>query len=510
MSLDVVARGLAVARTRGVPSIPESAPWLIAASGLEANQHLSIYTTNSSHEYGASIKNAWSPDYPVTGYRFYFSNWVLRGNAGSLTQEVDGNQPVVIEGAAIITGGVRRQLSFSGQPGTTLAPGAGVWSDPIDLLVPPRSRIGIVTAWRAVVGSAAMIGSFFPVTANGDAWSVASTSRASFLTGGTIPNNAPSNLYAYGPNAAVAQGGDGRDVVLVLGDSIAFGTGEASNTADARNNRSWVARWLDSTEGGARRIAYGKLAAPSAACRQNTLASHFTRRGEMMAALPNLPFTRIINQMGLNDATGSLNTWRDRITVSNNLAKAIWPVPLLQLGFTPYTTTDTTQFTTAAGQTFVTSHDWPSGFTQQVQNALAGLPAGVDAFEFIGHLFDGRETLGAAAEGKWRADFSTINTTLQAATLAGATSITVRGPIPVGAAIAINAGQAGAAVTTVTAVSGVGNVTCTVFPAITGAMASGVPVRGVAVNDGLHPSSELAAWVAARAAARKAGLFGRD
>ncbi|WP_156454129.1 hypothetical protein [Sphingomonas sp. CCH15-F11] len=490
-----------------MPSIAATTPWLFAATGLEANQHLGIYTTNAAQEYGASIRSAWSPDYPVNGYRFYFSNWTIRGNAGALTQEVDGNQPIVIEGAAMLVGNDRRQLTFNGQAGVTLAPGAGAWSDPVDLLVTPRRRIQVITAWRAVVGSAAMLGSFFPIAANGDAWTLGNTSRAAFLTGGTIPNNAPGNLYAYGANAAVAQGSDGRDVVLILGDSIAAGTGEANNTADARNNRGWVARWLDSTDGGARRVPYAKLAAPSAACRQNTLASHFTRRGEMMAALPNLPFTRIINQMGLNDGTGSLNTWRDRITVSNNLAKAIWPVPLLQLGFTPYTTTDTSQFTTAAGQAFVTSHDWPSGFTQQVQNALAGLPAGVDAFEFIGHLFDGRETLGTAAEGKWRADFSTINTTLQAATLAGATSITVRGPIPVGAAIAINAGQAGAAVTTVTAVSGVGNVTCTVFPAIAGAMASGVPVRGVAVIDGLHPSSELAAWVAARAAARKAALF---
>ncbi|MCH4894001.1 hypothetical protein GO308_12835 [Sphingomonas sp. SFZ2018-12] len=487
--------------------LARAAAYRFAATGLEANQHLSIYTTNSNQEFGASDKAFWSPDYPVSGYRFYFSNWTLRGNAGALSQEVDGNQPIVIEGVAMIVGSERRQLTFNGQSSVTLAPGQGVWSDPVNLLVPARRRVDLITAWRAVVGAAAMLGSFFPVPANGESWTLANTSRAAFLFDGAIPNNEPSNLYAYGPSAAVAQGGDGRDVVLVLGDSIAFGTGEANNTADARNNRGWVARWLDSTADGAQRIPYAKLAAPSSAARQNTAAASFTRRAEMMTALPNLPFTRIINQMGLNDATGSLNTWRDRITVSNNLAKAIWPVPLLQLGFTPYTTADTSQFTTAAGQTFVTSHDWPSGLTQQVQNALAGLPAGVDAFEFIGHLFDGRETLGAAAEGKWRADFSTINTTLQAATLAGATSITVRGPIPVGAAIAINAGQAGAAVTTVTAVSGVGNVTCTVFPAITGAMASGVPVRGVAVNDGLHPSSELAAWVAARAAARKAALF---
>ncbi|MCH4893389.1 hypothetical protein GO308_09735 [Sphingomonas sp. SFZ2018-12] len=491
----------------GVPAIAATTPWLFAATGLEANQHLGIYTTSAAQEYGASIRSAWSPDYPVNAYRFYFSNWTIRGNAGALTQEVDGNQPIVIEGAALLVGSDRRQLTFNGQVGVTLAPGAGVWSDPVDLLVTPRRRLQIITAWRAVVGSAAMLGSFFPVPANGDAWTLGNTSRAAFLTGGIIPNNAPADLYAYGPNAAVAQGGDGRDVVLVLGDSIAAGTGEANNTADARNNRGWVARWLDSTADGARRVPYAKLAAPSAANRQNTLATHFARRGEMMAALPNLPFTRIINQMGLNDGTGSLTTWRDRVTVSNNLAKAIWPVPLLQLGFTPYTTTDVSRFTTTAGQTFVTSHDWPGGFTQQTQNALAGLPSGVDAFEFIGHFFDGRETLGAAAEGKWRADFSTINTTLQAATTVNAGSIVVRGPVPIGAAIAINAGQADAFLTTVTGVSGVGNVTCTVFPVIPTIIASGAPVRGVGVIDGLHPSSELAAWVAARAAVRKAALF---
>lgn len=510
MSADVIARGLALGRTRGTLPIDSGAPWYFAATGLDANQSASLYTPSASQQFGASADVFWSPDYPTIGWRFYFCNWMLRGST-TLTQELDGNAAIILQGAVLVVNGVRYPLTFAGQAGITLNPGDGVWSDPIGdaLLIPPRTKGSVITCWQAQTSASAMMGSFFPNAGLGEGFVLGSTTQAAYLTSGTVPYTAPASLYAYGPTAAVAQGGDGREVVLLVGDSIATGTGEANFASDARNNRGWTARWLDSTANGAQRIPHAKLCVPSGACRQNTLASHFTRRAAMMVALPNLPFTRIVNQMGLNDATGSATTWRDRITVHAGLMKALWNVPLLQLGFTPYTTADTSRFTTAAGQSYFANHDWPSGFTQQAQALLAALPTNIDRFLFIGDVFDGRQSLGAAAEGKWRSDFSAINTTLSAATLANATSIVVRGPVALGTALAINAGNATAEVVTVTAVSGVGAVTCTVFPALVNAHSAGETVRGVAVQDGLHPSTEMAAWAAERLAPRKAEVLVR-
>ena len=507
MATDIIAQGLAANLVAPVAAVAPAAkdPFYLAATGMDANQFLSLYTPTSSQIYGASANAFWSPDYPVRGYRFFFCNWVLRGST-TLSAEVDGNANIIIEGACAVINGVRTPLTFSGATSRTLTPGQGVWSDELPFFVKPRTKGLVVTCWNATTTASGMMGSFYPNVQIGEGFVLSATTQTAYLTSGTIPYTASAALYAYGPNAAIARGSDGRDVVLVVGDSIATGTGEANYASDARNNRGWACRWLDTTAGGARRIAHGKLCAPSACCRQVTVAGDIARQTAMFSVLPNMPFTKLFIQRGLNDATGSLATWQSRITVHNNVYKTAFAVPIFQTGFTPYTTTDNTQFTTAAGQTYVVSHDWPSGFTQQVQNALSALPSGVDQFLFIEDAFDGRFVSGGA-EGKWRNDISKVNTTLQASAALNATTILLRGPVDIGTALALNAGVATSQAVTVTAVSGVGNVTCTIFPALTIARASGEPARGIAQQDGLHPSSEMAAFAADYLAPKKQLVF---
>lgn len=490
---------------QAVPNVADTDPFYFAATGMDANQFVSYYTPSASQVYGVSANAFWSPDYPVKGYRFFFSNWSLRGAAAGTSQEVNGNANIVIEGATLLIGSTRYPLKFSGATGATLTPGQGIWSDELVLTVAPRTKGRVITCWQATTTASGMMGSFYPNAGLGEGFVLASTTQSAYLTSGTVPYTAPGALYAWGPNAAVARGSDGREVVLLSGDSIATGTGEANFASDSRNNRGYPARWLDSTEGGARRIPFAKFCVPSARCAQVTTSADIAKRVAMISALPNLPFTKIVQEMGLNDATGSLATWQSRIITYNTVLKAAWNVPLLQLGFTPYTTFDNTVGTTAAGQTYVVSHDWPSGFTQQVQNALSALPTGVDQFLFVEHVFDGR--LAGGVEGKWRSDVFQTNTTLQSAALISATTIVVRGPVALGAALALNAGVAGAQAVSVTGVSGVGNVTCTIFPALTIARAAGETVKGVATQDFLHPSTEMAAYAAAQLASKKQEVF---
>jgi hypothetical protein len=214
----------------------------------------------------------------------------------------------------------------------------------------------------------------------------------------------------------------------------------------------------------------------------------------MISALPNIPFTKILNEMGINDATGSLAVWQTRIMTYIGVLAAQYPSqPIIQMGFTPYTTADNSQWTTAAGQTYVVSHDWPTGFTQQIQNYLATLPTGISKFIFVEDYFDNRN--GGGTEGKWRSDFSKVNTTLQNSPGSGTNSIQLRGTVPLGAALAIDSGNANAQTVTVTAVSGVGLVTATVFPTMSVARTAGQTVKGVGAQDGLHPSSEMAQYV---------------
>lgn len=508
MSLDIVARDDAfLARQIALASGPSPTdPFYLAATGMDANQFLSLYTPSAAQVYGASANAFWSPDYPVLGYRFFFSNWCLRGAAAGTSIEVDGSAAIVIQGATLLIGTVRYPLTFSGAAGVTLAAGQGVWSDELPVFVKPRTKGRIITAWQATTSANGMLGSFYPNAAVGEGFVLSASTQAAYLTAGTVPYTAPQSLQAYGPNAAIARGSDGRDVVLLVGDSIATGTGEANFASDARNNRGWAARWLDSTAGGARRIAHGKVCVPSSRCAQVSVAGDIARQAAMFSGLPNLPFTKIFNQRGINDATGSLVTWQSRILPHNFVYKNAFGVSLLQTGFTPYATTDNSQYTTTGGQTLTAPHDWPSGFTQQIQNALSALPPGVDQFLFIEDAFDA--SVIGQSQGKWRDDFTTVNTTLQAGAASGATTIVIRGPVPLGTALALNAGNANAQTVTVTGVSGVGNVTCTVFPPLTAARVSGETAKGVAAQDGVHPSSEMAAFAADYLAPRKQEVFG--
>ncbi|MBX9881226.1 MAG: hypothetical protein K2X73_04560 [Sphingomonas sp.] len=486
--------------------------YMFAGTGLETGQSVSLWTPTSGNAFQASRQAIWTPDYPVWNCRLYYPNWMMRGST-SLSQELDGVQPITIERDTVqVGGGPAISVTFGGSLSTTIAAGGGIWSDPIPVTFAARTKLLNNVATAAQVATNSMFGMFQPNASLGEAFQTSSTSLASNVATGAVANTGSTSLFAYGAAAMACQGYDGRPVALVYGDSIATGTGEPATFADDRGNRGWLARGLDLSTNGATRFPFAKWAAPSAAARQVTVASDFTRRFQMIDALPNVPFTHILSQIGLNDATGSLSTWQTRITTALGLLRTKFPqARIIQFGFTPYTTADNSAGTTAAGQSFVTSHDWPSGFTQQVQNALAGLPSPVDQFVFIEDWFDNTSTrcgAGGGSAGKWRTD-QTFSTTLAASTAANATTISLPLAPEIGAALAINAGNTGSAMVTVTNVSGGvgGNFTVTVFPAITSAQTSGATVREIAAQDLLHPSSAMARTAAACFSAIKSSVM---
>jgi len=489
-------------------------PYMFAGTGLEIGQFVSLFTPTSANAFQASKQAIWTPDYAVYNCRLFYPNWVMRGSL-TLSQEVDGTQPITIERDTLQAGGAGTPIdvTFSGSLSTTLAAGGGIWSDPLAVTFQPRTKLINNVATAAQVAASSMFGMFQPNASLGEAFQTSSTSLASAAASGTIANTGSASLFAYGASAMVCQGYDGRPVSLVYGDSIGTGTGEANNTSDDRGNKGWLARGLDSTASSSIRLPFAKWTAPSAAAKQITTSADFARRFAMISALPNVPFTHIAFQMGLNDATGSAGTWETRISTAQSVLKTQYPnQKLIQFGFTPYTTVDTAIGTTAASQTYVVSHDWPTGFTQQVQNYYAGLPTNVDGFMFIEDWFDNSTTRcggsGSGTQGKWRVD-QTFTTTLGSATGTNATTLLLPLAPTVGAALAVNPSGTGAATTTVTNVTGGvgGNYTVTVFPAIATAMSSGVTVREVGSQDFLHPSSTSAASVAACFAAVKSTVF---
>ncbi len=138
-----------------------------------------------------------------------------------------GKAPVVIGEARVGVSGngqPRQRLSFSGQPGISILPGAAVTSDPLPLAVKPLADLVVTTYLPAQTA----VGSFH--------WGSQQTTwvtrgRASATSQATGGERVEGRLFL---SAVLAEAADKRRTVVALGDSITDGNG---STPDA--NRRW-------------------------------------------------------------------------------------------------------------------------------------------------------------------------------------------------------------------------------------------------------------------------------
>lgn len=182
---------------------------------------------------------------------------VLRLSAGGnrvrirVTNEY-GAKPLRIGAASIaqldeqgqVVAGTQRVLKFAGQPGTLIPTAAPMVSDPVDLKLPPLSRVAVSLFFPENTG---------PCTCHAVGAQEAWVSEAGdFTSAATFPPKQvlQSRLFLSGVEVETATG-RGK-VVAVLGDSISDGVGSTPGT-----NRRWPDLLADRLNASKARLAWG-------------------------------------------------------------------------------------------------------------------------------------------------------------------------------------------------------------------------------------------------------------
>ena len=456
-----------------VDTTPRNAKYFFSATRLEPLK--STATASAGREVLYSRVTFATPDYPTSGWRFYFANWYVDQADVTNAPEKDIATPCDVE-AYVELGGVHTRITFAGQNRVTIPPGGGLWCDEIPGFSPNANVRGFVkTADIRATGELRPVGPS-RMSSLGEAAEWAATFSVTKINGTSSISNTASGSW-FAPVAAVAKGNDGRTVALVVGDSITFGLDETSGLADGRGNIGAWRRGLDENVIG-ERIPYGMFAAPGTRpSGTSTLnAGAWRRRHEVLSSLPDLPFDVIIDGYGVNDANTNLATWQNSMQTNWDFLTSLYHKPIYQVTLTPKSSatgnvwwTDLSHQTPAA-DVRVALNDW----IRTIPSPLAGIidmaPAYADAAEL----------------GKWAV--RPFTTTFASAYAGGTSGLSLANAPVVGEQLVFADGTSSKQYSTVIGVSGAGPYTVTVNNTIS-AYASGATVKANPTDDGLHPTT---------------------
>lgn len=476
-----------------------------------------------------------SPDYATDNWYFYFGNFT---NYSSATNTYQSSPPIenpmgnttYYEGLSFQVGGavysatggypvssagvVGAYTTFASQagnspPGIPVASGGGILIGPVTIggagmaaSTTFRVRVAFNVPTSGYIGNGVK-NSNIPSTgfAQADSTIQGATSQASLLT-------ATSNLSNNGtgfntPMFGVAQGGDGRPAMLVIGDSIGYGINESAGTSvspttwSSRGAFGFLDHGLDDNTT-SKRLASANLCCPGQGPNQwQTLANWQLKYNALKAVhdtLGDWPFDHILSEHGTNSITTSpFATMMQAYwtTMTSNLGNK----PIHQMALLSYPDSSSDGYTTTAGQTPSTANAYPSGNRWTFNSTLAsgGFSTLVSSFFEPWKATAVSPTLGANCDRLVNGS-SLFQTTLAAA-YSGSGSISLNAAPPLGAHLSFQGYSTGNTANgfgaLATSVSGAGPYT--VGLSVSGgsfkALSSGVAVQEV-VHDtgGLHPS----------------------
>lgn len=505
--------------------IANAAKWMLSGNGWRCpTQH---YVPGASALFGVMEKWFVSDDYWTFAPRFLLTNWYLTTSGGGGAEAANGNS-ISIEAVSIQVGinGSPVQLGVNGSTSTyTLADDTEIWTDApasLAVVIPPRTLCCLRVA-VAVPNSSSNISSPYPGLRPmfGDKVEWGTSSLASKVMAGGISTSTPAGslVYGYTASAMVAQGWDGRPVVLGFGTSIEAGggSGQSRLMCGAMGSIGPIEKGMDSTYGGAPRLPFANWSVSSglAAGITGTGANQgLTRRMRALAALPNVPMTAVYSGYGTNDQTGTLSAWQGVMTALWSALKTAFPSCRLIQSTLPPRASSTDGFTSVANQS-AQSANWtyPSGSAWGLYNWMKGNnPSGGALSAVIDNLdlFDNKS--GGGTRGTWRTDLTDTgwSTTLQASISASFSSFTL-GSLPrAGTILSILDGtQEAVYISSVSGAASPFTATC----ALNGVNAhtSGASVvEKASTVDGTHLGEVIAQFVGDRgfAAAKLAGTFG--
>ncbi len=444
--------------------------------GISTRLHLPVasQTASSGREVLYSSVQIGFPAWAgVTDWRVAFPWFYGDENPGGNPPEVDiANAGSVY--ASIGISGVFTMGNFDGDAQGVMTPNTwGRWCKLGNPVYTP-SATGKIRSACVVATSALRPVGYSRQSNNSEAWEwSASLDLTKIQTGGTVTHNA-AITYGYGPCLMIGKGNDGRMVPIILGNSIDFSNDETPSLSDTRGNMGFWQRGFDDA---ANALPYINFAVSGSRFGQQAslAAGAFRRRGEILNSIETgCPADLAVGgneNEGLNDSV----EWRRVIDAMADFINQTFGMPFAHRTMLPKVSYSGNNF----GNTLGAQTAQVDG-RLAVNTSLVSTPAQFPTFQ-LGEAYH-----DVGTPGKWKVP---AFTTTVASAYAGSGAISLNASPPLGTNLVFNAGLAGVALRTVTAVSGAGpfNVTCSVVPPVQNL---NDPVAASSTDgDGTHPST---------------------
>lgn len=480
-------------RTAARIAILSAAPVAIAPGYFAWGQRLhaprDVNVTDSGHQYQVGSVSIPMPSRAWSGvYLQWINSWL------DTTTETDGGA-ITLQAATVTLNGVQTNVTFSAATSKAFTAGQTFVSDLLALSGTGGETLTIKFAAQSAISANRVSDGELPFTAIGETGQYASTDLSAKVTDGTaILTTANQSLFAP---CAIYVGGRpvNEPAILAVGDSLMEGNVESVSsvkTTDASGAQGLYMRYFALEHIGVLNVSkFGQ--------RAQDIAANFTKRALIIstaqAAIGNLPFSVVVNELCTNDATSSAATWESRLTGCYGKL-AVYSRPILQFAALTRTTSNAagSWYTTLAGQTINTNYD-PS--IAPLSTLLAWFGSGASGA--LSAFYNVSQFLDPAGVGKYDPTLVTRTGTLVGAVSSGTTAV-VTGFVPekgMGLAFLGGTGE-GKLITAVTGPSG-GNYTVTVSVAFAQTHADGSTVTETPCSpiDGLHFPTPVHARLAA-------------
>lgn len=438
---------------------------------------------------------------PATLPSFSYANFTTPSASG----DTDPAAAITIS-ASVEVGGTIYRLTFGGQSSVTIAPGGVVTSDPLGVTLPA----GIYYVRTYTSSTAWYANHRFSYAGSGGFTATTDLTAA----GSAAIGNTSNSSYGLAPVSATAVTAARSAAVVIIGDSIGHGLGDAGGTAQwagyndttaALGRGGFIARAL--TPAG---IGHTNLALPSETLQTFVSVAGHMRRGALITA-----GSTAIVQYGRNDLTAGRTLaaiQADMITAWLFLSSL--GMRVMQTTITP-ASTSTDNFATTANQTPASSsvetvrvnlNTWlRAGAPVSAGVAVAVGTGGALVAGNSGHPLTTVIEVADLAEpsrnaGVWRANVASRTVADAAMTSGGFTVTSTTAAFTtadLGRTVLIQgAGASGANLfTTITAVSG--NAASTAASAGTTVSGASATIFDAYTQDGIHPQNYATALLAA-------------
>lgn len=482
----------------------------------------------SGQEIMTSSVGAGTPAYPTTNPRFFFPSFYAVTSGGDDTPLENS---FTILGASVKVGSTWYPLYFNGSPGTTIDPSTsvGIWSDPATTTgtIPANSIVQIRTAFKVNSGQKMLTGMIIgastwasTVTEGQGFFATDALAIAKLTDNLSVGTNGRVSGFMYGPAGMVAQGWDGRAVVLVTGDSIGRGIASSMTFANARGDYGYIDTGLDDASSSTR-LPFWNITAPGTNPGTGAVGwgnrANFHERLDAIKLLPNRPFTIVVDEHGsnsTNDNGGVDSQYTNGLRASeiemSTMLRAEYgnSVSMYQTTITPKVQSSTDRFSSLAGQT-VTGGSLDStttlvgGALWQFNNELVTGYSSVFGYNGYIDVWDAVSYDTGANRQYWAVPSFTATVSSNYATTSS--SIVLSAAPAVGELLVFDPGNTNGIANAVS-VSGTGPYTVSLSAHLSVAYTTGTAVGATYTSDGTHPSPTAHALLAAKLIAWKNSL----